>query len=320
MLRFILLTGLLLLSACDRSPPSGSWELAAQGLYTGALSPDAQFAVVGSLNHGASLWRVADRERLYNWSHAQDGYSDLVAAAFSPDGSRAVTTDPRTLVLWNANDGSALNFWGTPGTVLDVAVHANNREVLLGLDDHSAVLFDAVSGNYNKTFMHLGEVGSVALAHNGALALTGSDDNTAVLWNTTSGEAEHVFQHDNPVRAVALSYTGKLAFTAAQGDLVAIWRTDTGQRLHALHNGINHGARTATFSRDEKYLAVGYTRHKVALYSTSSGALLKEWDCGRRHQLRATGATVLTLGFGENPVNLFALIGDGRLLHLRASS
>lgn len=311
---------LLTLFACSNSDrPSGSWELAAQGLYTGAISANGELAVVGSLNHGASMWRTSDKERLFNWAHASGEFVELVAAGFSPDGSRAVTTDPRTLVLWDTRSGRALNYWATPGAVLDVAVLNDNRHVLLGLKDHSALLFDALSGAYESTLLHQGVVGAVDVTADGNNALTGSDDNTAVLWALNTGSVQHTFMHDNPVRAVALSREGKFSFTAAQGDLVAIWDNNSGERLHTLHNGINHGVVSARFSSDESLLAVGYANRRIDLYSVASGRILQSWDPGIRHAMRRTGATILEIAFRENSATLLALSGDGRLLQLQRS-
>lgn len=144
---------LALLGGCSDSAPRNSYELAAQGIYTGSLSADSQTALIGSLNHGASLWRK-DHERLYNWSHEAGEVSDLVAAGFAPDGRQAVTIDPRTLVVWDTASGAALAYWTTPAAVMDVTLLPAGRGVLMGLKDHSAVLFDATSGDHLQTLLH----------------------------------------------------------------------------------------------------------------------------------------------------------------------
>ena len=317
------LTSLLVcfaLAACSGAEdPSRTWEVAAQGVFTGALSTEADLVIVGSMNHGASLWKTPENERLYNWSHAQGEFAELVAASFSPDGSRAVTSDPSSLVLWNTATGEALEYWGTPGSVLDVALLADNRHALLGLDNHTALLFDAASGAYQQTLRHEGEVGAVAISQDGKFALTGSDDYSAVYWDLNSGEIVHTYRHDNPVREVALSPTGKLAFTAAQGDLVAIWDNTRGIQLHELHNGINHGVVSARFSDDERYLVIGYANRQVTLVDVSTGQVLRRWDPGLRHAMRRGGAAVVEVAFKANSGAVLALTGDGRLLEFRLS-
>ena len=306
----------MIVSACSQKPHA-SWDIAEQGLYAGAFSRDGEFAIVGSLNHGASLWRMQDKERLFNWSHNPGEFAELVATNFSPDTSRAVTTDPRTMVMWNTQTGQSIQYWATPGAVLDVALLPDNKRVLLGLEDHSALLFDAVSGTYAHTFLHRGHVSSVAASANSEYLLTGSDDETAILWSPTSGEKIHTFRHDNPVREVALSPAGNYSFTAAQGDLVAIWDNNSGQLRHQIHNDPYHGVVSANFSEDESLLLIGYVNREIALYNVASGERLRLWDAGTKHAMRATGAAIIDVTFAPNNSSIYALTGDGRLLEFR---
>lgn len=312
----ILLIGTFL-NACGGEPPARSWELADQGFFTGAFSNQSQMAIVGSMNHGASLWRMTDKERLFNWSHQNGEFTEIAAAGFSPDSSRAVTTEARTLVFWDTQTGAALQYWGTPGVVLDVAVLNDNRHVLMGLKDHSALLFNAENGSYQQTLLHEGEVSVVAVSFDGALAITGSDDYKATVWKLNDGTALHEFSHGSPVRAVAISPQGTYAFTSAKRDLVAIWHVESGRRMHVLHDGLNNGASTAVFSDDEQYLAVGYANRHVALFDVNTGAKLKQWDIGTKRALGRNAAAIIEIGFGAAPNIILALSGDGRLLELR---
>jgi WD40 repeat protein len=306
----------LLLCGCGDSPRS--YELAAQGIYAGALSEQSEFSLIGSLNHGASLWRTNDRERLFNWSHKAGEFSELVAAGFSPDGTRAVTTDPRTLVVWDTTSGEALAYWTTPSAVLDVALVPDGRQVFMGLEDHSAVLFDAELGDHLQTLLHRGVVGSVDVSADGKWGLTGSDDETAVLWNLADGSAVHTYQHTNPVRVVAISATGRYAFSAARNQLVAIWDGSTGGRVHTLSER-NTGITTARFSADERYLLVGYVNRTIELWDVASGRRLERWNADARNPWHPTGAAILAVGFSQSPTTFYALAGDGRLVELRRS-
>lgn len=308
----------VLLSACDgRGAPEAAHELAVQGVYSGALSENSQLALVGSLNHGASLWRTSEPVRLFDWNHRQDDYSDLVATAFAPDGTRAVTTDPRTLVVWDTASGEALAHWATPGAARDVALSADGR-VLIGLSDHSAVLFDAGSGDHLHTLLHEGVVGTVALSDDGRWALTGSDDNSAVLWNADTGETVHRLQHDNPVRAVAVSSQGRYLFAASQDSRVAVYNGAEGGPVLLLGERIR-GVTSARFSDDERLLLVGYVNRTVELWDVTAGRRLERWHAGSRNPWRSHGSAVLAVGFAATAGRYFALSGDGRLLELRRS-
>ncbi len=312
-----LLASAALCAGCsDARGPSASYPVAAQGLFAGALSENSDLALVGSVNHGGSLWRAREAARLFNWNHRQGEFSPLAAAGFSPDGSRAVTADPRTLVIWDTDTGESLAYWTTPGTALDVALAPDGRRVLLGLEDHTAVLFDAETGSHLGTLLHRGAVNAVALSSDGRWALTGSDDFTATLWNATTGDRVHVLEHDNPVRVVALSAQGRYAFTAARSSFVGIWNGASGERLLEISDR-DPGVTSARFSADERYLLVGYFNRAVELWDVLTGQRLQLWETGVRRP-RDPRSGVLAVGFSAETGRYYALVGDGRLLELRS--
>ena len=95
-LRFLLLLILTaLLSACLRDAPLKTTEVTAQGSYSASLSNNGQFAAIGSIQHGGSLWRTTDAERLFSWNLAAGNFSDIISTALSADGRIALTADAR---------------------------------------------------------------------------------------------------------------------------------------------------------------------------------------------------------------------------------
>lgn len=313
-----LAASLLLLAGCS-DDAFVSKRLAAQGLYTGAFSNDGSLVLIGSMNHGSSLWQTKEHERIFNWNHSADGFADLTATAFAPDGSKAVTAQARDLVVWDTQTGTDLAYWGSPGNLLSVALASSGRQLLLGMQDHSAVLIDPTSGDHLRTLLHTAPVGAVALGRNGSRALTGSDDETAVLWDLTQGTALHTLQHSNPVRAVALSATNRFLFTAAQSREVTLWDGATGEPIHQIESR-NSGVISASFSEDENLLLLGYVNRQVTLWSTQSQRQLGQWHIGAENPLHTQGGAVLAVGFTQDPGVFFALSGDGRLSELRGTS
>ena len=310
-LRFVSLLMGLLLSGCGGSNVDQVRELASQGLYTAALAKQGEMALIGSLNHGASLWRVRDHERLFNWAHQSGEFTELVACAFSDDGTRAVTTDPRTLVVWDTNGGESLGYWATPGAVLDVALLPNGHEVLLGLEDHSALVFDASEGAHRHTLLHEGQVNSVAVSGDGRFALTGAEDDTARLWSLDSGELLATLPQPNPVRQVAISATGDWLFTASDNQAVQVWRGD-GQPHKRLYSH-NPGITSARFSDDGTLLLLGLVSRSVELWQVSSGKRLKRWSLAVKNPWRPIGSAVLAVSFAASEGRYKAVTGDGQL-------
>lgn len=285
-------------------------SLAAQGVYTATLSEDAELALIGSMNHGASLWRRSSHERLFSWNHAEGTFTTLVSTALSPDGTRAATADPRTLVVWDTQTGADLAFWGLPAAALDVAIDNDGKQVLLGLEDHSALLFNAANGDHLHTFLHEGAVGSVAMDQAATMALTGSDDETARVWDLATGAQRYLLAHNNPVRVVALTADGTVGLTASQNQRVRIWNLLTGTPVRTLFED-NPGITSARFSRDGSLLLLGLVNRTVALYAVASGQRLEQWRLASSTPLRTSGRAVLDVAFGPGAGRFYSIAGNG---------
>ena len=230
-----LILTLALLGGCNRTGDvADTTELAAIGVYSAALSPDARFAVVGSLHHGGSLWRLSDAERLFDWNHQPGEQTNIIAASFSPDARFALTASHQTMVLWNVDSGAAVTYWNAPAEVMDLALPPGARFALLGLANYSAVLFDVQRGGILQTVHHENEVLSVALNETGEIALTGDEAGGALLWNTATGAQLQRWQHADEVVTVALSPDGSRALTVAKYDRAAVWDTASGALLWEL--------------------------------------------------------------------------------------
>lgn len=316
---FALLLAITLIGAgCDSGglAPSRSIEVAARGAQAGTFSNDSGYAIVGSVQHGGSLWRTQDGERLFNWNHKPSEQTVLIASAFSDDGQWALTADAHTLVLWRISDGQALRYWNAPGEILDVALGTNGRFALLGLADGTAVLFDVQRGGIQRTFHHDGRVRSVALSRNGRIALTGSEDQTATLWNVETGRAMQQIQHQDDVQMVALSGDGLIALSAAKYDRAVVWDTRTGKTLgdvplaaEKLARGLRFTA--ARFSEDGVYLLTGRPDQVIQLWDTRSLKQVAQWRAPKRNAWKPTSAAIVCVGFGQRPKEYWALASNG---------
>jgi len=319
-LRLSLLISLaLLVGGCEQgAAPSRSFEVSTIGAQAAALSDDGQWAIIGSVHHGGSLWRTHDGERIFNWNHQKGQQTTLLAADFSPDGLWALTADRHTMVLWNVKSGAAERFWTAPGEVLSIALSQNGKYALLGLSDFKAALFDVRRGGVRRVFNHQNRVRSVALSNDGKLALTGSEDATATLWDLASGEALLTIEHDSDVQQVALSPDAKRALSSSKYDRTAIWNTDTGEELGDLPLSAERIKRglylTVTrFSEDNTQLLTGRPDRTVQLWDLKNMRQLKRWTLPKRDPWKPSSAAVLALAFGEN--NQYYAVASNGLVH-----
>lgn len=311
-----LLTLPLLLAACSGgSPPTASFEVAVQGLYSAELSDDSSRTIIGSINHGGSLWQTQQDERQFNWNHKQGDYSHIIASAFSPDLNYAITATPQTMVLWDANSGAGLSYWTAPSEILDISLLPDAQLALLGMVDHSAALFDVRNGGVQQVFYHEGRVTAVDIDTERNRVLTGSEDYSARLWNMQTAEQLQRWEHKDEVQLVQLSPDGTLAFSMAKYDKAALWDTETGAlkgTIPLTSTAISRGLvfTAVAFSADSQYLLTGTSNRIVQLWSINSLKEIKRWTMPKRNAVAPTSAAILALGFGQSN-QYYAITSDG---------
>lgn len=312
---------LLLISACDSVPaPEQSTEVANKGILSGAISQDGQYALVGAIFEGGSLWRLTDNERLYDWNHQAGERSTIHSAAFSANGRWAATATTHTIVLWDLTSGQAARFWNAPAEVLDMALTPDADYALLGLVDGTAVLFDIKRGGVRRTLRHENRVRKVALTADGRTAITGSEDYTAVVWDLEKGEPLHTFSHEEEVQMVAIAEDGSRAMSAAKYDKAVIWDLRTGKALGNIplsgsltKRGMRFTA--AHFSSDARQLLTGRPDQTVQLWNLATLEQAGIWRLPKRDTLQPTGAAVLAVGFSTR--GYVALSANGFVHELR---
>jgi len=311
----------LLLQACEQpQAPVESLEVAAKGMHAAALNDNGSLAVVGSIHHGGSMWRLGTKERVFNWNHSSETLSTLVAADFSRDSNWALTAEPATLVLWDVHSGEGIRYWTAPGEILDVELGPGANSALLGLSDHSAVLFDIRRGGIKQTFKHSNRVRSVDLSADGKLALTGSEDYSATLWDTSSGAAITRIKHDNEVQLVKLSNDGSIALSVSKYDKALLWQARSGEfiaevPLRAQHLKRGLSFTTAAFSENNEYLLTGRPDQIVQLWKLPEAVEIERWKLPKRDKWKPTGAAVAAVAFNEQEGEIFAVASNG-FIHL----
>ncbi len=302
-LSLLLTSSIFLLSGCDDAKaPHSMTRLSLQGAYSFSFSPDGRDVMVGSLHHGGSLWTTKPAERLYDWNHKDGTYSSITSSAFSPDGRFVVTTDTRTIVLWQRDSGEAVWFWNAPGDIHDIALTPNGDFALLGMADYTATLFDIKNGGIRIRLPHDGIVYSVSLSRDGVMAATGSDDLHARLWNLTDGKLLHSLKHGNQVRTVELSSDGRYLFTSAMNDRGKIWDAASGRLIKEIAHTRGHYS-AARFSNDGRQLLTGNTSGQIELWNVNDGTRQQRWRA----------ASESTLGSRAVLVEDVVIVADGAM-------
>lgn len=303
----ILLILPLLLMACGDSP-SRELETTSSGAYSASLSPDGAYAVIGSVQHGGSLWRLKDGERLYNWNHAKGQFSKIVATAFSTDGRFALTAEKKRFVMWEVSTGKPAGFWPAEGGVLAMALSDGGRYAIIGQEDYSALYIDLATGSILSTLNHSGDINTVAISADGQTGVTGSEDGIVKVWDLRAGKETFAYQLGDDVSAVAISRDASLVFGSLYYGQGKIWQVKTGKEVAS----VGHFRTTITvakFSKDNKTLLTGFTARRMVLWDVAGGKSLKSWRAEAPLFWRPSGLVVNDVAFGSTPnhyVNVFS--------------
>jgi len=321
-LQCLCLTAAFALGGCDRAlEPAGHTAVAAGGIYAGAFSDNGNFAIVGSIHHGISFWRLSDAERLYDWKHSQSSDTTLTAADFSPDGNWALTAEKNTLVLWNTITGEAPRYWQAPAEILSVQLSLDGNRALLGLSDNTAVLFDVRAGGILQTLQHHGPVRSVALDGASNIAVTGSEDRTAVTWDLRNNKRLAMVQHDEEVQLVAISEDGQTVLSVSQYDKAVIWQSGNGAltaEIPLQAGRLKRGLRftSARFSADKNFLLTGQTDQTVTLWPVKDLEHPTSWKVSSRRLWKPAGASVVDVAFTQEANTFVAMASNGLVYRL----
>lgn len=293
-LALIICTALLLNGCGDEE---SAFDLAVQGIYSGSLSSDGRFALIGSINHGGSYWNLKQEKRLYNWNHQAGSYSFIVASALSGDGRVAVTADARQgLVFWNTGTGKSTGYWRTPAEVNSIALDQTGQLALVGLADHQVLVLDRSQGGISKILKHDDIVNIVALTPDGRFGISGSDDQQVKLWDIQQGTLLVSRNLGHKVVSVAISQDGQQQFAAAQsraGQLFSGRETTAKAQI-----GLERQTQTrAQFSANGKQLLTGTSAGDVYLWNAADGKKSHSWHLGRKDIWKPTGVSVRALAF-----------------------
>ena len=201
-------------------------------MHSATFSLDGKRIVTMSGNNTVRVWDVATGKVLAT----QIGHeSEVKSVAFTPDGTRIVTTDG-TARAWEAATGKELATLTGDGYQVDsVAFSPDGTRIVT--TDGTARVWDAATGKVLATLIgHESEVNSVAFSPDGTRIVTASSDGTARVWDvstllntgvTTGKVLAALTCHGYKVDSAAFSPDGTRIVTASRDNTVRVWDVST---------------------------------------------------------------------------------------------
>lgn len=314
---------LLPLYGCLETEPSQSLTVAQQGLYSAAIASSStkSLSVVGSINHGASLWNVLEQERLFNWNHDQGQYTEMAVSDIANNANVALTTDHQRFSIWNALTGESIGFSQVDSRILTATLSQNGQHTIIGLSNFNAIVINNVSLQVNATLPHTGYVRSVALRtadddkpSTGSIALTGSDDRKARLWNSDEQILLAERSYPTTVNHVSLSNTGAWSIISSQHDQWAVIDNKAFENEPVLSKQLKSVTITASaFSKSDELLLLGTSNRRIELWSISEQRLIDSWLAPKKSAWSPFTARILAVGFTADESAVIAATTTGKI-------
>jgi WD40 repeat protein len=265
----------------------------------GALSPDGRYALTGARNddNSAVLWDVASGQELQRFITDHPDFNKL---AFTPDGSRVLTSSGNSVRLFDIQTGSEVRRFGRENSwAPDLDVSPDGKQLLVSqswkdppsYDPQSGVtLFDIETGQELRRFSEGGksEIWSVAFSPDGRRVLTGGKKGRATLWDVETGGKLRSFvmreRYVNDIGSVDFSPDGTRILTAILawipnkgkrgkceesngGHCTTLWDVETGEALRRFRiSAENFGS--VKFSPDGRHVVSG---PPVTLWDVETG-------------------------------------------------
>ncbi|CAG7854461.1 Uncharacterized WD repeat-containing protein alr3466 [Serendipita indica DSM 11827] len=192
--------------------------------------------------------------------------SVVKAVAFSPDGSRFISSSYGEIRIWDAESDQSLEepLRGHTTWVSTVVSSPNGSQIGSGSDDNTVRLWDAetgqISGNpsediraasmpsnsYVKARKSSRAWATTQFEYGMRSQSTHSDDCTIRLWNAQTGQwlGEPLLGHTHHVKAVSFSPNGLRVVSSSDDCTIRQWDMETGQLLgqtYPTESGRNQG-------------------------------------------------------------------------------
>jgi WD40 repeat protein len=226
--------------------------------------------------------------------------------AFSRDRQLLVTSDYRTVRLWDISERRLKVMW-TENSIRKIAFSPNDRR-LAAVSVDTAYLWDTEGKKLHLPQAHQGEVNSVAFSPDGQLltAKITNDGKIASLWDHKGKQLVKLSGHQGKkVEGVTLSPDGQLL--AVNGDDGSVWLGDTKGKKQLIKLQVNKGEKSQAiewmeFSPNGQLLAVLGKQGSLWLGNTK-GPMLNKLKADK----------VKFMKFSPNSQLLAVYIDDGSL-------
>lgn len=204
--------------------------------HTGAITalafdPTGTRLASGSYDETLLIWDVADSEPAQTVVLRDPADSTipvrLLAAAWSPDGTRLLLGTSEGAWIWDVAAGEAIHEGDWPHSpTLAVAWSPDGAMAAVGGADREVSVLDA-GGSLLYIFAHRGPVRGVAFTADGSRVVSSATDRRIALWSLgDESEVQHIDVTDGSISSLAIDGATDAILTGSDDGAVRVWRFD----------------------------------------------------------------------------------------------
>lgn len=302
------------LSGCFTQPPDTQIEHSIQGLYDADLSSSGKYALVASIRHGASFWRLSDGERLYNWNHVAQGFSSIDHTVLADTGERGFTATNRELVAWDSKTGQPLQYWQLPDRITCLAANRTGSHALVAMDSGQAMVVDVVQAGFVWTAYFNETVTACDLASSNGFVAIGTqagDLSLLKVLNTdvdasepsASWQAQTILNHhhDHALYKVRIFADSNIVLSASRHHELKIHEIQSQKLLHTLplkSLNISHSI------MQKDMLIVADSHLRIRFIDTDQWQVRHTLKIPKRNAWKPSGTFIAAMAFAQNQLTV----------------
>ena len=202
--------------------------------------------------------------------------SDIKSVAFSPNGSRAASSDKdNNIILWDARAWTPIATLKGHRDNAQSLAFSNRGELASGARDESVIIWDAARNAPRLTIKTDKDVNTLAFNPAGTHLATGVNSRDVTIWDVSSGAKSRTFTTGNDVFTLAYSPNGHLLATAGNEKSVRLWNVAGNEGTRVLE-GHQDDVRALAFTPDGSRLVTGGDDKSIIIWNVATGSVHKQ--------------------------------------------